>query len=123
MTMWIFLQDLNQMKRDYPDHWETFIGNAQAMTSFGTMDNFTAEYISKMLGTTTVEQVNVSTSFGTSVRAHGTGHVVVRVAADLNPKIEQHLNASDEPPAHASRRNPRPEAASFASSWDALRRS
>jgi type IV secretion system protein VirD4 len=73
MTMWIFLQDLNQMRRDYPDHWETFIGNAQAMTSFGTMDNFTAEYISKMLGTTTVEQVNVSTSFGTSVAPMGPG--------------------------------------------------
>ena len=62
MIMWTFSQDLNQLKRDYPDHWETFIGNSEAMTCFGVMDNFTAEYISKMLGTSTVQQQNVSTT-------------------------------------------------------------
>lgn len=67
MIMWTFSQDLNQLKRDYPDHWETFIGNSQAVTCFGVMDNFTAEYISKMLGTATIEQTNVSTSTGKSV--------------------------------------------------------
>ena len=51
MIIWAFAQDLNQLKRDYPDHWETFIGNSQAMTCFGVMDNFTADYISKLLGT------------------------------------------------------------------------
>ena len=67
MIIWAFAQDLNQLKRDYPDHWETFIGNCQAMTCFGVMDNFTADYISKFLGTKTVEHENVSTSVGTSV--------------------------------------------------------
>jgi type IV secretion system protein VirD4 len=67
MIMWAFAQDLNQLKRDYPEHWETFIGNSQAMTCFGVMDNFTAEYVSKMLGTSTIEHVNVSTTQGTSV--------------------------------------------------------
>jgi type IV secretion system protein VirD4 len=67
MIMWAFAQDLNQLKRDYPDHWETFIGNSQAMTCFGVMDNFTADYISKMLGTATVQQVNVSKTEGVSV--------------------------------------------------------
>jgi type IV secretory pathway TraG/TraD family ATPase VirD4 len=62
MIMWTFSQDLNQLKRDYPDHWETFIGNSEAMTCFGVMDNFTAEYISKMLGTRTIEHKNVSTT-------------------------------------------------------------
>jgi type IV secretory pathway TraG/TraD family ATPase VirD4 len=61
------VQDLNQLKRDYPEHWETFIGNSQAVTCFGVMDNFTAEYISKFLGTSTIEHVNVSTSMGKSV--------------------------------------------------------
>ena len=74
MIMWTFSQDLNQLKRDYPDHWETFIGNSQAMTCFGVMDNFTAEYVSKMLGTATVEQTNISTSTQSSARQ--TGHVV-----------------------------------------------
>lgn len=73
MIMWVFAQDLNQLKRDYPDHWETFIGNSQAMTCFGVMDNFTADYISKMLGTSTVEQVNVSKTEGISVAPHARG--------------------------------------------------
>ncbi len=67
MILWAFAQDLNQLKRDYPHDWETFIGNSQAVTCFGVMDNFTADYVSKMLGLATVEQVNVSTTEGTSV--------------------------------------------------------
>jgi type IV secretion system protein VirD4 len=67
MIIWAFAQDLNQLKRDYPDHWETFIGNSQAMTCFGVMDNFTADYVSKMLGTQTIEHTNISTSIGQSV--------------------------------------------------------
>jgi type IV secretion system protein VirD4 len=66
MIVWAFVQDLNQLKRDYPEHWETFIGNSQAVTCFGVMDNFTAEYISKFLGTSTIEHTNISTSVGTS---------------------------------------------------------
>jgi len=62
MIMWTFSQDLNQLKRDYKDDWETFIGNSQAITCFGVMDNFTAEYISKFLGTSTIEHPNVSTT-------------------------------------------------------------
>ena len=62
MIMWTFSQDLNQLKRDYPEHWETFIGNSQALTCFGVMDNFTADYISKFLGTTTILQESRSTS-------------------------------------------------------------
>jgi type IV secretion system protein VirD4 len=73
MIIWAFAQDLNQLKRDYPDHWETFIGNSQAMTCFGVMDNFTADYISKMLGTTTIEHTNISTSVGTSVAPRAPG--------------------------------------------------
>jgi type IV secretion system protein VirD4 len=67
MIMWTFSQDLNQLKRDYPEEWETFIGNSQAVTCFNVMDNFTTEYVSKMLGTQTIEQVNTSTSQSTSV--------------------------------------------------------
>jgi type IV secretory pathway TraG/TraD family ATPase VirD4 len=62
MIVWAFAQDLNQLKRDYPDHWETLVGNVQAMICMGVMDNFTAEYVSKMLGTRTIEHQNVSTT-------------------------------------------------------------
>jgi type IV secretion system protein VirD4 len=73
MILWAFAQDLNQLKRDYPEHWETFIGNSQAVTCFGVMDNFTADYISKFLGTRTVEHENVQTSVGTSIAPRAPG--------------------------------------------------
>jgi type IV secretion system protein VirD4 len=73
MIIWTFSQDLNQLVRDYPQHWETFIGNSQAVTCFGVMDNFTAEYVSKFLGTQTIQQTNVSTNIGTSVSPYTAG--------------------------------------------------
>ena len=71
MILWGFVQDLNQLKRDYPHDWETFIGNSQAVTCFGVMDNFTAEYVSKILGVATVEQKNTSSTVGTSDSGSG----------------------------------------------------
>lgn len=54
VKMWPILQDLSQLKDTYRDRWETFIGNARVMQFFGTSDIFTAEYVSKLLGKTTV---------------------------------------------------------------------
>ena len=54
VKMWPILQDLNQLKDTYKDGWQTFIGNARIVQLFGTADVFTAEYVSKMLGKTTV---------------------------------------------------------------------
>lgn len=58
MCVWAFVQDLVQLKRDYPDDWETFISNSAAITCFRVMDNTTTTYISTMLGQTTVEQAS-----------------------------------------------------------------
>lgn len=54
MCIWAFVQDLNQLKHDYNDQWETFVSNSHSLTCFNVMDQFTAEYISKMMGITTV---------------------------------------------------------------------
>ena len=63
MIMWTFSQDLNQLRSHYPQHWETFIGNSQAVTCFGVVDNFTADFISKILGSShTVISTCTSTS-------------------------------------------------------------
>ena len=61
MCIWAFIQDLVQLKRDYPDDWETFIGNSEAVSFFNVMDQFTAEYVSKMLGKTTIEKISLAT--------------------------------------------------------------
>jgi type IV secretion system protein VirD4 len=86
MIVWTFAQDLNQLRWHYPQDWETFIGNSEVVTCFGITDNFTAEYISKMLGTSTVEDTVISSCF-------------------------QYVGANDEPGAVAlvCRRSPRVE--------------
>ena len=62
MCIWAFVQDLNQLKYDYRDQWETFISNADALTSFNVMDQFTAEYLSRMMGVSTVERISEATA-------------------------------------------------------------
>jgi type IV secretion system protein VirD4 len=55
------LQDLNQLKKLYPDMWETFIGSAGVMMSFAPNDMTTAGWLSQRAGETT--RRTVSTSF------------------------------------------------------------
>jgi type IV secretion system protein VirD4 len=62
MALWVFVQDLVQLKRDYPEDWETFVGNSEAVTSFGVMDQFTLKYLSDMLGHTMIERISVATA-------------------------------------------------------------
>jgi len=54
LKIWSILQDLSQLKRDYPNSWETFLGNAGLLQCFGVSDNTTLEFISKRLGETEV---------------------------------------------------------------------
>lgn len=61
MVIWAFVQDLVQLKRDYPEDWETFISNSQSVTFFNVMDQFTAKYFSEMLGSKTVEVISEAT--------------------------------------------------------------
>lgn len=62
MCVWAFVQDVNQLKRDYPDEWETFIGNSEAVTIFDLMDQSSCDYFSRMLGTATVERISQATA-------------------------------------------------------------
>lgn len=57
MRLWIFVQDLLQLKRDYPADWETFISNSDYITFFDIMDQFTADYVSNLIGKTTIERI------------------------------------------------------------------
>ena len=54
VQVWPFLQDLGQLRRLYPKDWETYVANSDVVQAFGTTDQFTAEYLSKMAGTATV---------------------------------------------------------------------
>ncbi len=52
-SLWMFIQDLSQLKANYPK-WESFIANCSVRVAFGTNDFDTAKVLSEMLGTTTI---------------------------------------------------------------------
>jgi type IV secretion system protein VirD4 len=55
----IVVQDLNQLKTLYGDAWQTFFSQAGAVILVGSVtDDFTAEYLAKRSGETTVLQPN-----------------------------------------------------------------
>ncbi len=60
VKLWPILQDLGQLKALYKERWETFMGNAGVLQFFGNNDLTTLEWVSKRLGTTTIEQVSES---------------------------------------------------------------
>ena len=60
VRLWPVLQDLTQLKRDYRESWETFLGNAGLTQWFGINDLTTLEYLSKRLGQTTLDTISQS---------------------------------------------------------------
>lgn len=75
-SLWIFLQNLSQLKNLYRDNWETFIGNSEVLQAFGTNDKFTAEYISNKTGQATVKTTSTGKTRGSnkSVSSMGLSH-------------------------------------------------
>ncbi|MEZ5896966.1 MAG: type IV secretory system conjugative DNA transfer family protein [Parvularculaceae bacterium] len=58
VRLWPVLQDLTQLKRDYKESWETFLGNAGLTQWFGVNDLTTLDYLSKRLGQTTLNVIS-----------------------------------------------------------------
>ena len=56
MQLWGIVQDLGQLERVTGKGWETYISNAGVVQYFGSRDNKTADYFSKLCGVTTVEK-------------------------------------------------------------------
>lgn len=61
VCLWMFIQDLNQIKDIY-ERWGTFISNCAVRMAFGTNDVETAKVLSEMLGTTTIRVEGEGTS-------------------------------------------------------------
>lgn len=66
ISLWLVLQDLAQLKTHYPKDWETLLSQTAIKQAFGVNDVGTAEYLSKLLGQTTVNAMSSSASHGTS---------------------------------------------------------
>lgn len=62
VKMAFVLQSLDQLKRVYPNAWETFYANCALRVFMGVEDNFTREYISKAAGDTEVILQNRTSS-------------------------------------------------------------
>ncbi|MFV1579179.1 type IV secretory system conjugative DNA transfer family protein [Phaeobacter sp. JH20_24] len=62
MQIHAVVQDLTQLQTLYGNRWQTFIGNADVLQVFGTRDLFTAEYISKLAGRSTIEEISLATA-------------------------------------------------------------
>jgi len=50
IRIWIFIQTISQLKRDYPNDWQNFLGNSSALSILKVSDLETAELVSDMLG-------------------------------------------------------------------------
>lgn len=76
LSIWAFIQDLNQLKKSYKEDWETFIANCQAISVFGVQDQTTSNYFSKMLGTQTVETISQATANEREKRSFWSGELI-----------------------------------------------
>lgn len=66
VKIWSIWQDLSQLKKNYKDSWETFIGNAGMITAFGNVDLTTREYLSKYLGKCETPRIEENYTGGSS---------------------------------------------------------
>lgn len=71
MQMWGIVQDLSQLERIYDKGWQTFVANSGVLQYFGSRDQMTAEYFSKLCGVTTV--VSISSSISSTVASMASG--------------------------------------------------
>jgi type IV secretion system protein VirD4 len=62
MQLWGIVQDLSQLERIYGKGWQTFISNSGVLQYFGSRDQMSAEYFSKLCGVTTLMSLSTTIS-------------------------------------------------------------
>lgn len=77
----VIIQDMSQLKSKYKDSWQGIVGCCDTIIFLGSQENETREYISKLLGKTTV-QVN-SKSYNFSYRGGGRSESISYIQRDL----------------------------------------
>ncbi|MCY4233582.1 MAG: type IV secretory system conjugative DNA transfer family protein [Bacteroidetes bacterium] len=56
LSMWLILQDLAQLKREYQREWESFLANCDVIQTFAVQDPFTSQKITQLLGEKSIWQ-------------------------------------------------------------------
>jgi type IV secretion system protein VirD4 len=67
IQLWGIVQDLSQLERIYNNGWETFIGNSGVLQYFGSRDNKTSGYFSKLCGVTTIRKLSFSRAIAEAI--------------------------------------------------------
>lgn len=78
MSVNVILQNVAQLKGLYKDTWETITGNCDTLLFLGGKEQSTCEYISKMIGKTTIDLRTTSESKGSQGSFSNSGQVVGR---------------------------------------------
>lgn len=73
LQLWPFATDLSSMRLVYGETFSSFIGNSAVRQFFAPQEIFTAEYISKLCGTSTVMTANTTLGSSTSYGGSGNG--------------------------------------------------
>lgn len=116
VKLWTVLQDLSQLRAQYRDSWETFLGNAGVVQAFGNTDATTLEYLSKIFGTRTITEAqavyntpSASTSGGQQSRTSShTFPLLAPFEVDLYGARDtgrQFIKFAGKPPAYIERLN------------------
>lgn len=66
ISIWMLVQDLSQLRDVYRTSWETLLANTRIKQAFGTADEATADYLSRLTGQATVRVHTLNQSTGTS---------------------------------------------------------
>ena len=71
MQLWGIVQDLSQLEEHYGKGWQSFIANSGVLQYFGSRDEMTASYFSKLTGMATVQDSGWSIARTFSGGSHG----------------------------------------------------
>jgi type IV secretory pathway TraG/TraD family ATPase VirD4 len=72
VKLFFVLQSLEQLKAVYKDNWETFLANSGLKMFFNLEDNFSRDYVSKLIGETEViREVRSETDSTSQSESHG----------------------------------------------------
>ncbi|HUE17034.1 MAG TPA: type IV secretory system conjugative DNA transfer family protein, partial [Planctomycetaceae bacterium] len=72
VKLFFVLQSLEQLKAVYKDNWETFLANSGLKLFFNLEDNFSRDYVSKLIGETEViREVRSETDSTSQSESHG----------------------------------------------------
>ncbi|WP_299733084.1 type IV secretory system conjugative DNA transfer family protein [uncultured Tateyamaria sp.] len=98
MQIWGIAQDLCQMRRVYGEDYESFIANSGVVAYFGSPDERSTEYFSKLCGVTTVWNFSsaLASAFSSSSGAGGGSSSTSNTNTDTRAATQRKLIFADE---------------------------